>query len=142
MMRVLHVGPGTFQPINADAVHEHQLEPEWYCVPEATRNLLAETKSRGRRIVAVGTTSVRTLETLARQPESAGDCTGWADLLIAPPFEFKLVDAILTNFHLPRSSLIALVAAFAGLERTLATYRVAVGERYRFYSYGDAMLIT
>jgi S-adenosylmethionine:tRNA ribosyltransferase-isomerase len=138
---VLHVGPGTFQPINSDVVHEHQLEPEWYCVPEATRSLLDDTKSRGGRIVAVGTTSVRTLETLARQPEKTGDRTGWADLLISPPFQFQLVDAILTNFHLPRSSLIALVAAFAGLERTLATYRVAVEERYRFYSYGDAMLI-
>jgi S-adenosylmethionine:tRNA ribosyltransferase-isomerase len=138
---LLHVGPGTFKPISADFVHEHQLDREWYSVPAATRRLLADTKSAGGRIVAVGTTSVRTLETLARLPAGTDTCSGWADLLVAPPFEFRLVDAILTNFHLPRSSLIALVAAFAGLDSTLATYRVAVRERYRFYSYGDAMLI-
>jgi S-adenosylmethionine:tRNA ribosyltransferase-isomerase len=138
---VLHVGPGTFQPITTDFVHEHRLDREWYAVSARTRRLLADTKAAGGRIVAVGTTSVRTLETLARRPAETGACSGWADLLVSPPFEFKLVDAILTNFHLPRSSLLALVAAFAGLERTLATYRIAVEEQYRFYSYGDAMLI-
>jgi S-adenosylmethionine:tRNA ribosyltransferase-isomerase len=98
-------------------------------------------RASGGRIVAVGTTSVRVLETLARAPSGVTDCEGWADLFITPPFEFRFVDAMITNFHLPRSSLLALVAAFAGLPAVMEAYRVAVKERYRFYSYGDAMLI-
>jgi S-adenosylmethionine:tRNA ribosyltransferase-isomerase len=110
-------------------------------VSSANAEQIQRARASGARVIAVGTTSVRVLETLARRPAPSSDYEGWADLFIAPPFDFRAVDAMITNFHLPRSSLLALVGAFAGLPETLAAYREAVKERYRFYSYGDAMLI-
>jgi S-adenosylmethionine:tRNA ribosyltransferase-isomerase len=136
----LHVGPGTFQPIKADDVTQHSVEPEWAELPDATVQAIAGCKARGQRVVAVGTTSVRVLETAARKSAGA-PWSGWADLTICPPFEFRVVDALVTNFHLPRSSLLLLVAAFAGLDVVRAAYREAVRHEYRFYSYGDAVLI-
>jgi S-adenosylmethionine:tRNA ribosyltransferase-isomerase len=132
----LHVGPGTFQPVQAEDVRDHRAEPEWAQLPAATAEAIAATKSRGQRVVAIGTTSVRVLETAAGQAWE-----GLAELTICPPFTFRVVDALLTNFHLPRSSLLLLVAALAGREQVLAAYQVGIEQRYRFYSYGDAMLI-
>ena len=137
----LHVGPGTFRPISAATVREHRLDPEWVSVSSTNAEQIQRARECGARVMAVGTTSVRVLETLARRSAPASDYEGWADLFIAPPFDFRAVDAMITNFHLPRSSLLALVGAFAGLPEILAAYREAVKERYRFYSYGDAMLI-
>jgi S-adenosylmethionine:tRNA ribosyltransferase-isomerase len=136
---LLHVGPGTFRPIMTDRLCDHRIDPEWYRIPEPTWSLVSTARSHGHRVVAVGTTVARALESAAL-PEAPA-LEGWTDLLIAPPFAFRKVDALLTNFHLPRSSLLALVAAFAGLDLVLAAYRAAVEEKYRFYSYGDAMLI-
>jgi S-adenosylmethionine:tRNA ribosyltransferase-isomerase len=138
---VLHVGPGTFRPIKTHLVREHRLDPERYFIPEETWSLVDPNRNSSGRTLAVGTTVVRALESAAMGPVATSAPEGWSDLLIAPPFEFRVVDALLTNFHLPSSSLLALVAAFAGLELTLASYRAAVEARYRFYSYGDAMLI-
>ncbi len=135
----LHVGAGTFQPVTAEDVTQHRVQPEWGEVPTATAEAVAACQGRGGRVVAVGTTSVRVLETAARS--APGSWSGWTDLTIRPPFEFRTVDALVTNFHLPRSSLLLLVAAFAGLEAVRAAYRLAVEREYRFYSYGDAMLI-
>lgn len=142
----LHVGPGTFRPVVAERVEDHVMEEEWYDVPVEAAEAVTRTRASGGRIVAVGTTTVRALESAARAWRStAGDAprpvSGWTDLTILPGHEFRLVDAVLTNFHLPRSSLLLLVAAFAGRERVLAAYRHAVEAGYRFYSYGDAMLI-
>jgi S-adenosylmethionine:tRNA ribosyltransferase-isomerase len=137
----LHVGPGTFQPVQADDVARHRMQAEWGELPPATAEAAAACKGRGRRVVAVGTTSVRVLETAARGGDGVRPWSGETDLTIAPPFSFRAVDALVTNFHLPRSSLLLLVAAFTGLEPMLAAYREAVARAYRFYSYGDAMLI-
>ncbi|MFO7950035.1 MAG: tRNA preQ1(34) S-adenosylmethionine ribosyltransferase-isomerase QueA [Candidatus Fermentibacteraceae bacterium] len=137
----LHVGPGTFQPLREERLEDNALDPEAYSVPPATSRAVAETRRRGGRVVAVGTTTTRVLETLAREGWPAGEVRGETDLFIYPPFEFRAVDALLTNFHLPGSSLMGLVAAFAGLERIMRAYEHAVQQRYRFYSYGDAMLI-
>ena len=137
----LHVGPGTFRPVRAARVDAHRMEAEWYDVPAATAAALGRARAEGRRIVAVGTTTVRALETAAADgPLTAG--AGWTALTIAPGYRFRAVDALLTNFHLPRSSLLLLVSAFAGRERILDAYRYAVDAGYRFYSYGDAMLIS
>jgi S-adenosylmethionine:tRNA ribosyltransferase-isomerase len=132
----LHVGPGTFLPVRADSVEEHRMESERYRVPEETATAIARAKGDGRPVVAVGTTSVRTLEASGGR---AGE--GRTELFIRPGHAFAVVDGLLTNFHLPRSTLLMLVSAFAGRERALEAYRQAVAERYRFYSYGDAMLI-
>ena len=138
----LHVGIGTFKPVTADLVHEHQMESETYRVPAETAAAISEAKRQGGRIVAVGTTSVRTLETVARQFEgSIVESEGSTDLFITPGFPFQAVDLLLTNFHLPRSTLLMLVAAFAGKESVLETYQEAIERRYRFFSYGDAMLV-
>ena len=141
----LHVGPGTFRPVVAERVEDHAMEGEWYDVPSETAETLARTRASGGRIVAVGTTTVRALESAARvwgrTADAARPASGWTDLTIVPGYEFRAVDAMVTNFHLPRSSLLLLVAAFAGRERVLAAYRHAVDAGYRFYSYGDAMLI-
>jgi S-adenosylmethionine:tRNA ribosyltransferase-isomerase len=138
---ILHVGPGTFRPLLTETVQEHTLDPEWFRVPPGTLSQIEETRSAGGRVIAVGTTTVRVLETIATQGSPDDGIEGWADLLIAPPHRFRMVDAMITNFHLPRTSLLALVAARAGLELTLEAYRQAIEKRYRFYSYGDAMLI-
>jgi S-adenosylmethionine:tRNA ribosyltransferase-isomerase len=132
----LHVGPGTFQPVKCDDVRDHRVEPEWGQVPREAADALQRCRARGGRVVAVGTTTTRLLE------QSGGaEWSGLAGLTITPPFVFRAVEALLTNFHLPRSSLLLLVAAFAGRERVLEAYREAVSRGYRFYSYGDAMLI-
>jgi S-adenosylmethionine:tRNA ribosyltransferase-isomerase len=137
---VLHVGPGTFLPVREEHeadVRAHPMHEERYHVPAATLEALAAARARGGRVIGVGTTSVRALETWRITGESAGA----SRLFIYPGFEFKVIDGMVTNFHLPRSTLLMLVAAFAGRERVLAAYAEAVRERYRFFSYGDAMLI-
>ncbi len=136
----LHVGAGTFAPIKADDVTKHQMHREWGELPEETAAAAAACRAGGGRVVAVGTTSVRVLETAA----ATGPVRPWSgetDLFIRPPYHFRAVDALVTNFHLPRTSLLCLVSAFAGVELTRRAYRTAVDEGYRFYSYGDAMLI-
>ncbi len=138
----LHVGPGTFRPITADDPREHRMEEEWFDVSEAAAAELRATRERGGRIVAVGTTTVRALEAVAdaHRGEIAG-ASGWTRKYIVPPYRFQAVDALVTNFHLPRTTLLLLVAAFAGEELLRRAYAHAVRERYRFYSYGDAMLV-
>ncbi len=133
----LHVGAGTFQPVKVENIAEHVMHSEWYEVPTATQEAIARTRARGGRIVAVGTTTVRTLESWAR----GGQATGDTDIFITPGFEWRVVDRLITNFHLPRSTLMMLVSAFAGYERIMALYRHAVDRHYRFFSYGDAMLL-
>lgn len=138
----LHVGIGTFKPVTTDLVHEHRMEAESYLVPAETAEAISKVKREGGRIVAVGTTTVRTLETVAREHEGAiVESEGTSDLFITPGFPFQVVDLLLTNFHLPRSTLLMLVAAFAGRDRILEAYAEAIERRYRFFSYGDAMLL-
>ncbi len=137
----LHVGVGTFRPLDAEVVEEHRMHSEWYEMSAASARLLNRTRAAGRRVWAVGTTSARTLETVVSPDGSFVAAGGWTDLFIYPPYHFRAVDGLLTNFHLPRSSLLMLVAALAGKERVLAAYRHAIEQRYRFYSYGDAMLV-
>ena len=137
----LHVGVGTFRPVDAERVGDHRMHSERFELSEAAARALNRTRADGRRVWAVGTTSARTLET-AVSPEGTFECgAGWTDLFIHPPYDFRAVDALLTNFHLPRSSLLMLVAALAGRDRVLDAYRHAIERRYRFYSYGDAMLV-
>jgi S-adenosylmethionine:tRNA ribosyltransferase-isomerase len=134
---VLHVGLDTFRPVTEADAASHQMHQEWYTVPPELQAQIAQTRAAGGRIVAVGTTSVRALESWA----ATGDCEGWTDLFILPGHRFALVDALITNFHLPRSTLLMLVSAFAGRERVLAAYGEAIRKQYRFYSFGDAMLV-
>ena len=134
----LHVGAGTFQPVKTENLADHQMHSEWFEVPLATQQAIARTKESGGRIVAVGTTTVRTLESWAQ----SGMTTGDTRIFITPGFEFKLVDMLITNFHLPKSTLMMLVSAFAGYEHIMALYRHAIAQRYRFFSYGDSMLLT
>jgi len=134
----LHVGAGTFQPVKTENLSEHQMHSEWYEVPAATQQAIADCKARGGRIVAVGTTTVRTLESWAHSGVARGDTR----IFITPGFEFKLIDLLVTNFHLPKSSLMMLVSAFAGYAPIMALYRTAIARQYRFFSYGDAMLLT
>ncbi|MDX1694277.1 MAG: tRNA preQ1(34) S-adenosylmethionine ribosyltransferase-isomerase QueA [Ketobacteraceae bacterium] len=136
----LHVGAGTFQPVRVDDVREHKMHSEWLEVTPATVDAVQATKAAGKRVVAVGTTSVRCLESAAKSGRLA-PFTGETDIFIYPGYEFQVIDALLTNFHLPESTLIMLVSAFAGRERVLKAYGHAVAERYRFFSYGDAMFI-
>jgi S-adenosylmethionine:tRNA ribosyltransferase-isomerase len=145
----LHVGPGTFLPVRATKTEDHKMHRERYFVPPETAAQFAKTKARGGRVIAVGTTALRTLEAAWRGPESsdAPACgklqEGWdaTDLFCTPGFQFRAVDGLFTNFHLPKSTLLMLVSAFAGMEKTLAAYRAVVHERYRFFSYGDCMLV-
>ena len=139
----LHVGLGTFAPIRTEIVEEHKIHTEWYQIPEETAERIARAKREGRRVVAVGTTTVRTLEYAAGQyPEGPITAhSGEANIFIYPGYRFRVVDAMLTNFHLPKSTLLMLVSAFAGRERVLEAYDHAVQERYRFFSYGDCMFI-
>ena len=137
----LHVGRGTFRPIQAEDPSLHQMLPEWYRMSADQAQVVRETMASGRRVVAVGTTSTRTLETLARRPEGFGPGEGLTDLYIRPGHEFRVVSALVTNFHLPKSTPLLLAAAFLGRERLLAAYREAIAQRYRLYSYGDAMAI-
>ncbi|MCG6952809.1 MAG: tRNA preQ1(34) S-adenosylmethionine ribosyltransferase-isomerase QueA, partial [Betaproteobacteria bacterium] len=136
----LHVGAGTFQPIRSDAVEAHRMHAERYAVPEATVEAIATARARGGRVLAVGTTVLRALESAARGGSLCA-ASGETELFVAPGFQFRVVDRLLTNFHLPRSSLLVLVAAFGGLAAIHRAYAHAIAQRYRFYSYGDAMLI-
>ena len=133
----LHVGAGTFQPVKTENLAEHQMHSEWYDVPLATQQAIADCRARSGRVVAVGTTTVRTLESWA----ASGLASAETRIFITPGFEFKHVDALITNFHLPKSSLMMLVSAFAGYEHIRALYAHAIAEKYRFFSYGDAMLL-
>lgn len=136
----LHVGAGTFQPVRVDDVSEHKMHSELFEVNQQTCDKIQETKANGGRVIAVGTTSVRTLETIGIRGELKA-CSGETDIFIYPGFEFKLVDAMITNFHLPESTLLMLVSAFASKENILNAYKYAVEQQYRFFSYGDAMWI-
>ena len=136
----LHVGLGTFEPVKTADPRSHSIHREWCEVPEATVTAIQTTKAAGKRIIAVGTTTTRTLETAAR-PEGLRSFRGESDLYIHPPFEFRVLDGLLTNFHLPRTTLLLLVQAFAGSEAIQRAYAEAIRHEYRFYSYGDAMLI-
>jgi len=137
----LHVGPGTFQPVRAEDISRHRMEPERYTIPDSTAQAIKAAKTEGRRVIAVGTTSVRTLEHAAAQDGTVRAGAAETDLFITPGYRFRVADILLTNFHLPRSTLLMLVAAFAGLESVRRAYTEAIAHGYRFYSYGDAMLI-
>jgi S-adenosylmethionine:tRNA ribosyltransferase-isomerase len=137
----LHVGVDTFRPVRVDDPTKHAIHREWFRIDDATARMVNQTRQAGGRVVAVGTTVVRVLET-AGTGNRVGPGEGWTGLLILPGHEFRVVDALLTNFHLPRSSLLMLVSAFAGRERVLAAYSEAIRERYRFYSFGDCMFIS
>lgn len=137
----LHVGVGTFRPVDVEDPADHDMHREWYSVPDETVRRIEEVRIEGGRVWAVGTTAIRTLESAVDEAGRLRSGSGETRLFIRPPYDFRVVDGLLTNFHLPRSTLLMLVAALAGYERTLEAYRVAVEERYRFYSYGDAMLI-
>ncbi|MEY3613809.1 MAG: S-adenosylmethionine:tRNA ribosyltransferase-isomerase [Pseudomonadota bacterium] len=134
----LHVGAGTFQPVKTENIAEHTMHREWYEVPEATQQAIEACQARGGKVVAVGTTTVRTLESWARSGQASGD----TQIFITPGFEFRVVDRLITNFHLPKSTLMMLVSAFAGHAHIMGLYRHAIAQHYRFFSYGDAMLLT
>jgi S-adenosylmethionine:tRNA ribosyltransferase-isomerase len=133
----LHVGAGTFQPVKSENIAEHTMHAEWYDIPESTQRALQACKARGGKVWAVGTTSVRTLESWAKSGLVQGD----TQIFITPGFEFQWVDCLITNFHLPKSTLMMLVSAFAGYEHVMALYAHAIAQKYRFFSYGDAMLL-
>ncbi|HUG40606.1 MAG TPA: tRNA preQ1(34) S-adenosylmethionine ribosyltransferase-isomerase QueA [Longimicrobiales bacterium] len=138
---VLHVGVGTFRPVDDEALARHAMHAEWYDVPAEAAAAINRVRAGGGAAWAVGTTVARTLETAAAPAGVVRAGSGWTDIFIRPPYRFRAVDRLVTNFHLPRSTLLMLVSAFAGHERTMAAYREAVRERYRFYSYGDAMVV-
>lgn len=137
----LHVGLGTFRPVSTQTIEEHEMHSEFYSVTAEAAKTLNETRERGGRIIAVGTTSARTLETIARQGKTLKACQGWTDIFIYPGVELRIVDALLTNFHLPKSTLLMLISAIAGRENVLAAYAQAIEREYRFFSFGDAMFI-
>ena len=138
----LHVGLGTFRPVNVDSLDDHKMHSEYYQLTQESADILNETKANGGRVVAVGTTSIRTLETIAQKFDGHLEAdSGWTDIFISPGYTFKFVDAFLTNFHLPKSTLIMLVSAFAGRDFVMEAYRHAVDEQYRFFSFGDAMFV-
>lgn len=139
----LHVGLGTFRPVSVERVEEHVMHHEFYQMTDGTAQLLNKVKENGGRIIAVGTTACRTIETIASQHDGKFVASsGWTDIFIYPGYEFKGIDGLITNFHLPKSTLVMLVSAFAGKENTLSAYEHAIKERYRFFSFGDAMFIT
>ncbi len=137
----LHVGLGTFRPVKADDILDHKMHSEFYILPKETAELINETKKRGGRVIAVGTTATRTLETVGAGNPILKEQTGWTDIFIYPGKEFHVIDGLITNFHLPESTLIMLVSALAGRENVLRAYDIAVKEKYRFFSFGDAMFI-
>jgi S-adenosylmethionine:tRNA ribosyltransferase-isomerase len=137
----LHVGAGTFHPVRSEVLEEHRMHAEWYDVPAATVSSIAATRAAGGRVVAVGTTVARALEAAAADSGSVRAGHGETRLFVTPGYRFRAIDGLLTNFHLPGSTLLMLVAAFAGREAVLAAYQHAIEQRYRFFSYGDAMLI-
>jgi len=138
----LHVGLGTFRPVKAEDISDHHMHSEFCMLSAETANLLNQTRKNGGRIVCVGTTSCRTLESLAKADGTFHESSAWTDIFIYPGYQFKAMDALITNFHLPESTLVMLVSAFAGREHVLAAYEEAVKERYRFFSFGDAMFIS
>ena len=137
----LHVGLGTFRPVKEDEIENHEMHSEFCIIPERTARIVTETKKAGNRVIAVGTTSCRTLESFAQEDGSLPVSSGWTNIFIYPGYQFKCIDALITNFHLPESTLIMLVSALAGREHVLNAYKCAVEERYRFFSFGDAMMI-
>ena len=137
----LHVGLGTFRPVKADNIEEHHMHSEHYHLPAETADIINRTKARGGRVFAVGTTCCRTLESVATFRGEIKEDDGWTDIFIYPGYEFKCIDCLITNFHLPESTLIMLVSAFCGYENTMNAYKIAVENRYRFFSFGDACLI-
>ena len=137
----LHVGIGTFRPVKADDITQHHMHSEHYWLPAETAELINETKVNGGRVIGVGTTSCRTLESVATFEGEIRECEGWTDIFIYPGYKFKCIDALITNFHLPESTLIMLVSAFCGYDNTMNFYKKAVEERYRFFSFGDAMML-
>ncbi|MBR2257049.1 MAG: tRNA preQ1(34) S-adenosylmethionine ribosyltransferase-isomerase QueA [Blautia sp.] len=137
----LHVGLGTFRPVKAENIEDHLMHSEYYVVPEEAAAAINTAKQNHGRIICVGTTSCRTLESAAAEDGSIAACSGWTQIFIYPGYHFRIMDALITNFHLPESTLLMLVSAFAGREHVLAAYEQAVKERYRFFSFGDAMMI-
>ncbi|MBQ7473643.1 MAG: tRNA preQ1(34) S-adenosylmethionine ribosyltransferase-isomerase QueA [Oscillospiraceae bacterium] len=137
----LHVGLGTFRPVKEDDIEDHTMHSEFCIVPDETARIVSETKRNGGRVIAVGTTSCRTLESFAHEDGTLPATSGWTDIFIYPGYRFKCIDALITNFHLPESTLIMLVSALAGREHVLNAYQIAVEEQYRFFSFGDAMFI-
>ncbi len=137
----LHVGLGTFRPVKAEDISEHIMHSEHYWLPKETADLINETKKNGKRVIAVGTTSCRTLESVATFKGAIEESEGWTDIFIYPGYKFKCIDALITNFHLPESTLIMLVSAFCGYENTMNFYKKAVQEKYRFFSFGDAVFL-
>ncbi len=138
----LHVGLGTFRPVKVENVQEHHMHSEFYQIDEEAANIINETKQRGGRVICVGTTSCRTIESAAAEDGTIRPCSGWTEIFIYPGYRFKVLDCLITNFHLPESTLVMLVSALAGREQILHAYEEAVKERYRFFSFGDAMFIT
>ena len=137
----LHVGLGTFRPVKAENIEEHLMHAEHYSLPEETARMINRTKQNGGRVIAVGTTCCRTLESVMAEKGAICAHEAWTDIFIYPGYRFRCVDALLTNFHLPESTLIMLVCAFFGMEKTMKAYETAVNEKYRFFSFGDAMFI-
>ncbi|KYH36030.1 S-adenosylmethionine:tRNA ribosyltransferase-isomerase [Clostridium tepidiprofundi DSM 19306] len=137
----LHVGLGTFRPVKSDTIEEHHMHSEYYEMSKETAELINRTKENGGRVIAVGTTSCRTLESIADESGNVEAKSGWTDIFIYPGYKFKVLDALITNFHLPQSTLIMLVSALAGKEKVMNAYKIAVEEKYRFFSFGDAMFI-
>jgi S-adenosylmethionine:tRNA ribosyltransferase-isomerase len=138
----LHVGLGTFRPVKVENVLDHHMHSEFYMISEEAAEKINRAKESGHRVIAVGTTSTRTMEAAADENGKLHECSGWTDIFIYPGYQFKVIDALITNFHLPESTLVMLVSALAGREHVLHAYEVAVKERYRFFSFGDAMFIT
>ena len=137
----LHVGLGTFRPVSVEDINDHEMHSEYYQMTKETADMLNKTKENGYRIISVGTTSTRTLETIRRDHEQFVATSGWTDIFIYPGFEYKAIDGLITNFHLPKSTLVMLVSAFSSREYILNAYKEAVKLKYRFFSFGDAMLI-
>ena len=138
----LHVGLGTFRPVKEEEIADHEMHSEFCMIPKETARIVNETKRAGGRVICVGTTSCRTLESFAREDGTLEERSGWTNIFIYPGYRFKTMDALITNFHLPESTLIMLVSALAGREHVLAAYEEAVRQRYRFFSFGDAMFIS
>ena len=137
----LHVGLGTFRPVSVKNVEDHKMHSEFYSMSQQTASILNKTKENGGRIIAVGTTTTRTLESILLKEKKFKACSGWTDIFIYPGFQFKAIDCLITNFHLPKSTLVMLVSALAGRENILNAYKIAVDNNYRFFSFGDAMFI-
>ncbi len=138
----LHVGLGTFRPVKAEDIQNHEMHSEFCIITRETADIINETKRSGGRVICVGTTSCRTIESFAAEDGTISECSGWTNIFIYPGYKFKVLDALITNFHLPQSTLIMLVSALAGREHILEAYEEAVREKYRFFSFGDAMFIT